>query len=290
MHTISKITPMVLAVSCLAPLAGTALAETVELELDAGNFSAPTQVDNMYIPLPAGTTFTYFAETGDGCEYNKLSVSALSDPAHPVTIDGDVFQTLVVRDQEWVHEPEDDGECDPAAASMAEDTLDFYGQDDDGNVWYFGEDTWSVDDETGECSPGGSWEAGVDDAEPGILMLAGPASGLRYRQEYWEDEAEDWAAVMRLNASVAIEYEGREYENCLETREWTPLEPGSVEHKFYCPEGNNPGPGLVYIQELMGVTVHVEYTGPGPLGTPGEFLPGNPIDDDFPSAALGCED
>ena len=57
------------------------------------------------------------------------------------------------------------------------------------------------------------------------------------------------------------------------TREWTPLEPGEIEHKFYCPQDGNFGPGLVFIEELKGKTVYVEYVGPGPFGAPGEDLP-----------------
>jgi hypothetical protein len=150
------------------------------------------------------------------------------------------------------------------------------------NIWYFGEDTWSIDEDTGLCTEDGAWLAGEDDAEAGIVMLGSPSSGDRYKQEYWEDEAEDWGAVLRLNAKVSIEY--GDFEGCLMTREWTPLEPGEVEHKFYCPEDGNSGPGLMFIEELKGKTVYVEYIGSnfdnGPA--PGEG------DLSFPASALGC--
>lgn len=243
------------------------LAEKLEVPLpEPGAFT--TIIDNQYWPLRAGSTFAYMAETEDGCEYNKLAVTLDTEE---ITIDGMIYTTLIVRDQEWESE-----DCDPATATLAEDTHDFYGMDSDGNIWYFGEDTWSIDDESDTdppaCTDDGAWLAGDEEAEAGIVMLGSPTSGDRYKQEYWEDEAEDWGAVLRLNAKVSIDY--GDFENCLMTREWTPLEPGEIEHKFYCPEEGNPGPGLMFIEELKGKTVHVEYIGAdfGVLA-PGEGAP-----------------
>jgi len=268
-----------IALTCVSiSLACVVEAKTVDIGLEEVTFSNPIVIDNPYWPLPEGATFTYFAETQDGCEYDVLTVTP---DTRIVSVGGTDYTVRIVRDQAWIHEPEDDMECDPTMALLEEDTRDYYAQDDDGNIWYFGEDTWARDDETEECSQEGSWEAGVGEAEPGIVMLAEPMPGLRYRQEFWEDEAEDWGAVLRLNATVSIDQ--GDYEDCLVTREWTALEPGSVENKFYCPEAGNPGPGLVYVKELKGKTVNVEYTGTGPLGAPGE----NSLE--FPAAELGCE-
>ncbi|MEJ2089185.1 MAG: hypothetical protein P8Y69_12100, partial [Gammaproteobacteria bacterium] len=135
-----------------------------------------------------------------------------------------------------------------------------------------------------------SWEAGlpmgdpeVEPAVPGIVMLGSPEPGDRYQQEFLEDEAEDWAAVTRLNATVAIDYLDSEFEDCLDTKEWSPLEPGEIEHKFYCPTGG----GLMLVKEQTGKTLRVEYVGPdfSSLGI-GPF----PGQDDvaFPSTALDC--
>jgi hypothetical protein len=144
---------------------------------------------------------------------------------------------------------------------LAEDTLDFYAMEiATQNVWYFGEETWAIDEDSEECTDDGAWLAGEDGAAAGVVMLGSPSSGDRYQQEYWEDEAEDWGAVLRLNAKVSIDY--GDFTACLMTREWTPLSPGEIEHKFYCPEPGNPGPGLMFIEELKGKNVYVEYIGP----------------------------
>ena len=96
-------------------------------------------------------------------------------------------------------------------------------------------------------------------------MLIAPMPGLFYQQELLEDEAEDWGKVLRLNSSVSLEEE--DYEGCLMTKEWTPLERGEIEHKYYCWDT-----GLVLIQELKGKTVWVELwdvdVSPPPLPVP----------------------
>ena len=248
------------AIIVAATSSSSAVAKTVMIPLpDPDTFT--TVIDNQYLPLPSGESFAYMAETDDGCEYNKMTITGETR-----VVNG--YLTLVVRDQAWESE-----ECDIETATMVEDTLDFYAMNSSSqNVWYFGEETWAIDEESDECTDSGAWLAGEFGAEPGIIMLGAPTSGDRYQQEYWEDEAEDWGAVLRNNAKVTIDY--GDFEACLMTREWTPLAPGEIEHKFYCPEPGNPGPGLMFVEELKGKTVYVEYVGPnfGALA-PGEGAP-----------------
>jgi len=171
----------------------------------------------------------------------------------------DDIRALVAYDVEWVDE-DCDGPEDPV---LTEETYDWYAQDIAHNIWYLGEDTVSYDHE-GECDNwvtneetpedgcrDGSFQAGVDGAEAGIVMLDSPFKGAFYSQEYYEDEAEDWGKVLNF-VPVSTEVFG-EFENCLRTKEWTPLERGEVEHKYYC-----IGAGLVLIEELHGKTKWVE--------------------------------
>jgi hypothetical protein len=132
--------------------------------------------------------------------------------------------TTVVRDRVW-----EDGE-------LIEDTFDWYAQDNDGNVWYFGEDSKEIEDGK-VVSTEGSWEAGVNGAKPGIVMKANPQVGDAYRQEFLKGEAEDMGQVLSIDESVSIG--SGSYEKCLQTKDWTPLEPEVVEHKFYCKEVGN---------------------------------------------------
>ena len=187
-------------------------------------------IDNPYSPFIPGTTFFYEAETEDGLLENEVYVTYETKEILGVTC-------TVARDKEWV------------GGVLEEETDDWYAQDVDGNIWYFGE--YSTQYENGEVSHEGSWEAGVDGAEPGILMEADPRPGDSYQQVYYKDVAEDMAKVLRLNASVSVPY--GDFEDCLKTKEWTPLEPGEIEHKYYA-----SGVGLVLIEELKGKTVYVE--------------------------------
>ena len=177
-----------------------------------------SQIDNQYLPLIPGTTFIYEGKTEDVRE--KIEVIVTHDTKEILGV-----TCIVVRDTVSV-----DGK-------LVEDTYDWFAQDKDGNVWYFGED--SNDYENGKLTgSAGSWEAGVDGAKPGIIMKADPQIGDAYRQEYYKGEAEDLAEVISLDESISVRY--GPFENCLKTKEWTPLEPDVVENKYYA-----PGIGLV---------------------------------------------
>ncbi len=195
-----------------------------------------SQIDNPYMPLEPGTTFVYEAETADEFILNNITVTDETKEIIGVSC-------TVVYDVEWVN------------GLLSEETYDWYAQDADGNVWYFGEATIEYFyDDAGVLigtSTEGSWEAGVDGATPGIVMLATPKPGISYRQEFYEGVAEDMGKVLRLNARVSVDYGN--FDGCLKTREWTPLSPGVIEHKYYA-----PGIGLVFIEELKGKTVKVE--------------------------------
>ncbi len=176
------------------------------------------EIDNPYLGYARGKVFRYEAETEEGLEQIVVEVTRASK-----TIVG--VETTVVHDQEFL-----DGE-------LVEDTFDWFAQDEDGNVWYFGEDSRTLED--GEViSTEGSWEAGVEGASPGIVMLAQPRIGLQYAQELAPGVAEDMAKVLSLSRTVEVPL--GTFDGCLETQEWTTLERGPRESKYYA-----PGTGLV---------------------------------------------
>jgi hypothetical protein len=170
-----------------------------------------TAIDNPWLAFEPGKVFRYESETEDGLETIVVEVTAQTKVILGVT-------TTVVHDRAYL-----DGE-------LIENTFDWFAQDEDGNVWYFGEATEEIDH--GQVvSTEGSWEAGVAGATPGILMLARPKVGVEYAQENAEGVAEDRARVVDLDARIRVPY-GR-FSDCLQTLEWTPLEPGAREFKFY---------------------------------------------------------
>ena len=170
-------------------------------------------IDNPYWSLAPGTTFIYEGHTEDGTERIEVNVTDETKVILGVTC-------TVVRDRVWVDD------------ELVEDTFDWYAQDREGNVWYFGKDSKEISD--GQVvSTEGSWEAGINGAIPGIVMKDHPEVGEAYRQEFAEGEAEDMAHVLSLNESVTVPFGS--FDNSLQTLEWTPLEPDVVAQKFYAP-------------------------------------------------------
>jgi len=127
------------------------------------------------------------------------------------------------------------------ADKIKEDTYDYYAQDVDGNVWYFGEFSLSFEEDLPSME--GSWLTGADDAKPGIVMYTDPLPpevgvGTVYRQEFALGEAEDWAKLENLDAEARVRYSGGNCvagNDCRNTSEGTPLEPDVIEYKYYKP-------------------------------------------------------
>lgn len=192
-------------------------------EIDKENFVK--NIDNPYFPLKPGTTLVYEGKTENGAERNEMSITNQTKVILGVN-------TTVVNDKIW------------ANGKLIEETLDWYAQDKEGNVWYFGEDSKEFEDGK-VVSANGSWEAGVDGAKPGIVMKANPHVEDSYRQEYYAGQAEDMAEVVSLNESVSVT--SGSFKNCPKTREWTSLEPNVEENKYYA-----PGVGTVLIMSIKG--------------------------------------
>jgi hypothetical protein len=192
-------------------------------DFDPADFVAV--VDNPYLPLAPGTTYIYEGVSGGERETVKVTVTHDTKEILGIT-------ATVVRDRVLVDE------------TLAEDTFDWYAQDREGNVWYLGETTKEFEDGK-VVSTEGSWEAGVDGAQPGIIMLADPQVGDAYRQEFYEGEAEDVARVLALDESVTVPHGS--FAGVLRTEDWTPLEPKIRENKFYA-----RGIGVVFERLVRG--------------------------------------
>jgi hypothetical protein len=111
-----------------------------------------------------------------------------------------------------------------------EKTFDWYAQDSAGNVWYLGEDTKEYEHRH-VVSTHGSFEAGVDGAQPGVIMPASPQVGMAYRQEFYAGEAEDEARILSLDEQAGVPF--GHFTGVLMTKESNPLEPRHTEYKFY---------------------------------------------------------
>jgi hypothetical protein len=175
------------------------------VEIDPERFTA--DIDHPYWPMKPGTVWVY----REGEQRVEVTVTARTRTV--MGVETRVVHDLVTED-----------------GVPVEDTFDWYAQDDDGNLWYFGEDTTEFEDGK-PAGHAGAWEAGVDGALPGVILPADPEVGLSYRQEYYAGEAEDRATVLSLDATVTVPF--GEFSGALQTKDTTPLEPRVIEHKFY---------------------------------------------------------
>jgi hypothetical protein len=179
-------------------------------------------VTNRYFPLKPGRTLVY-SGTKDG----KKALNIFDTTSRTTVIDGVV--TRVVEDRLYLNN------------TLEERTSDYYAQDRCGNVWYFGEDTATLDAQGHVISTEGSFHAGRDGAQPGVFMQARPEIGRRFRQEWYQGHAEDTFNVLSLSAPVTVPYGS--FNDALKTQETTALEPAVVDNKYFVK-------GIGEVQEL----------------------------------------
>jgi hypothetical protein len=206
-----RVTKIAWALLCVAGVGCAALGfrdDTYHPRIDPADFQ--TTVDNPYYPLVPGTTLKYVEKSGGEVTENVITVM----PDTKVIMG---VRCVVVHDQVL-----EDG-------AIKEDTYDWLAQHKDGTVWYFGEATKEITP-AGKVSTQGSWEAGVDGAEPGILMPAHPQPGEPYRQEYGLGVAEDMGQIVAVGESVTVP--AGTFTGCVKTLDWSLLESGS-ENKWY---------------------------------------------------------
>jgi hypothetical protein len=169
-------------------------------------------VTNPYFPLHPGTTYVY-AGTKDG----KNAVDIFAPSRTTRVIDG--VRTRVVNDRLLLN------------GVLEERTSDYYAQDRCGNVWYFGEDTATLDRSGQVVSREGSFHAGVHGAQPGVFIQAHPQLGRLFRQEWSPGTAEDQFKAIATDVSVTVP--AGAFHHALRTEETTALEPGVLDSKLY---------------------------------------------------------
>ena len=172
------------------------------------------RIDNPYLPFLPGSRWVY-RETDTEGGRQRVKVTVTSRTRAILGIDATVVHDKVTE-----------------RGQLIENTFDWYAQDECGNVWYLGENTKEYED--GKIvSTAGSWEAGVDGAQAGVVMPGGPQVGLSYRQEYLEGEAEDAAEIVSLDEQAEVPF--GHFQDVLLTKEITPIEPNVLELKLYAP-------------------------------------------------------
>jgi hypothetical protein len=198
---------------------------TEQVTLHPADFT--TKIDNPYWPMTPGNRWVYRETSGSGPAGRDVVRVTTQTKRVAAGITGVVVRDRLVR-----------------AGELVEDTLDWYAQDRAGNIWYLGEATKSYSH--GKVrSTGGSWEAGVNGAQAGVVMPAHPRAGMTYRQEHYEGQAEDRARVLSRNKRARVPL--RAFDHLLLTEETSPLEPATVERKYYA-----RGFGPVFAKDVKG--------------------------------------
>jgi hypothetical protein len=174
------------------------------------NFSP--KVTNRFFPLTPGKTLVYTG-TKDG----EKALDLVAATSRTRVVDG--VTTRVVEDRLYLDNV------------LAERTSDYYAQDHCGNVWYFGEDTAELDRHGKVVSTEGTWHAGVDGAQAGVVMQAHPQVGRRFRQEWYEGHAEDVFRVVSRSSRITVPYGS--FRHALRTEETNALEPDVLDNKYY---------------------------------------------------------
>ena len=212
------LTALALLLSASGVAAAVAMARTGALprgsepvHLNPANFT--TRIDNPYWPMRKGSRWVYRETDNEGAKQRVVVTVTRRTKMIANGVRARVVRDVVTEDGKPV-----------------EVTDDYYAQDKAGNIWYLGEATTEY--ENGKpTSTAGSFEAGVDGAQAGIIMPAKPRVGLAYREEYYAGHAEDKARIVSLREQAEVPF--GHFRRVLMTRNTNPLEPKSVEFKFY---------------------------------------------------------
>lgn len=222
-------------------------------------FTVGQPIDNPYFPIVEGETRVYEANgvDEDGQPFvEKFELSGIG--SGPILMG---VQTTIQRDRAF-----EDG-------LIVEDTFDYYAQDDNGNVWYMGEDVTNyVYDDDGNLlstNNASSWLAGDNGALPGYIMPVDLELGFNYYQEFAVlDNALDEATTNATNLTLTLGI--GEFTNVVRMLETNPT--GELEFKYYA-----PGIGLVKVEEGLvdifsnpGLTF--ELISPEPVPEPATFM------------------
>ena len=179
--------------------------------LDPSRFS--TKIDNPWWPMRQGSRWIYRETDPDGTR-QRVVVTV----THRTKLIANGVRARVVRD------------VVTEGGKPVEKTDDWYAQDRVGNIWYLGEHT--VEFENGRpVSTRGSFEAGVDGAQAGVIMPAKPREGMTYRQEYYAGQAEDAGEIFALGQQAEVPF--GHFRRVLMTKDTNRLEADVLEFKFF---------------------------------------------------------
>src|ERR1041384_6838138 len=182
----------------------------------AMKFSHPRAITNPYLPL--AYLKQDILEGTEGGQKVRIERTILPDKHKSFKIAGQTIDSLVMEDR------------DIKNGELEEVTLDYFAQDDEGTVYYLGED---VDEYEGGKVKGhsGAWLLGKDTKHPGVIIPAHPKVGDKFKSENVNKEIHEDHELVAVGAPVSVP--AGTYENCVKVKEV--LADGETEFKFYAP-------------------------------------------------------
>ena len=179
-------------------------------------FSHPRDITNPLLPL-AYLKQDILEGSEDGQKV-RIERTIFPDKHKSFQIEGQKVDALVMEDREFRN------------GALEEVTLDYFAQDDEGNVYYLGED---VDEyENGKVKGHeGAWLLGKDTKNPGVIITALPKVGDKFKSEDVNKQIHEDDEVMSVSETVSVP--AGTYENCVKLKET--LATGEAEFKFYAP-------------------------------------------------------
>lgn len=180
----------------------------------AAKFSHPTAITNPFLPLS-----DLKQDVLEGTEAGKkthVERTVRRDLHKTFQFGGLTIESLAVEDRVVV-----DGMLEEVA-------IDYFAQDDNGNVYYLGEEVDEYKD--GKIlNHEGTWLLGKDTTVPGLFFPGEPKIGAKYRPEDVSKDIGETDEVISLNETVVTP--AGTFKDCVKIRET--LADGKTEYKYY---------------------------------------------------------
>lgn len=186
-------------------------------DFDPSNFDNSTVITNKWMPMQPGTQWAYEGTAVDeeGNEFDRRIEFTVTDLTKEIA----GVNTVVA----WIVDY-NDGE-------VIEKEVAFYAQDNDGNVWYLGEHPEEFED--GKFIDAPTWIAGVEDAKPGIKMMAEPKVGTPSYYQGWGPAVEwsDYGRIDKMGEETCVPVDC--YQDVMVIAESSLGEVGAAQFKYY---------------------------------------------------------
>jgi hypothetical protein len=181
--------------------------------LEGVKFSHPRDINHPYLPL--ATLKQDILEGSEGGKKTRVERTLMPQKHRLFKVGDQEVDALVVEDRVFAN-----GELDEVA-------LDYYAQDDNGTVYYFGEDVSEYPN--GKVNHEGSWLFGKDTPVPGVMLPAIPKVGVKFKVEDVSKDISEDDEVVSVHETVKVP--AGTFKDCIKIEER--LGDGATEYKYY---------------------------------------------------------